>query len=198
MQDRDNLLKKIAELEEKISRLEQDLVHDKLTSLKTRAFFEEKSKNYLDDSKKISEKRKNLPTFSDFSLIFFDIDHFKKINDTYGHLAGDEVLKSVAKIIESHVRAKDIVARWGGEEIAVLLLGADEKHAKIKADEIRVAIEDFKFEGKENVSVTVSAGVSSFDEGLDQKAILERADQALYRAKNDGRNQVVAYSQLGE
>ncbi len=192
------LLSRIKELEEKISSLEKELIHDKLTSLKTKAFFEEKSQEYLDSSKNKDEKRKELLTSSDFSLIFFDIDHFKKINDTYGHLVGDEVLKGVAKIIESHVRAKDIVARWGGEEIAVLLLGANEEHAKIKADEIRVAVEDFKFEGKENISVTVSAGISSFDEGLDQKAILERADQALYKAKNSGRNRVVAYSQLGE
>lgn len=194
MEDKEELLQKIAELEEKISQLERDLVHDKLTSLKTRAFFEEKSEKYLSLSKKFSDKRKDFLSFADFSLILFDIDYFKKINDTYGHLTGDDVLKNVAKTIESNVRVGDIVARWGGEEIAVFLLGANIEDAKNKAEEIRQAVEDLVFDKNPDLKVTISGGIAGFDKDLNQKAVLDRADKALYKAKESGRNKIIVYS----
>jgi diguanylate cyclase (GGDEF)-like protein len=117
------LLEKIAELESKVHSLENELIHDKLTSAKTRGYFEEKSKEYLDFAGKVrGGKRRDWAGFRDISFLFFDIDHFKKINDTYGHDVGDKVLKEFASVVKNSLRVGDIFARWGGEEFVVILL----------------------------------------------------------------------------
>jgi diguanylate cyclase (GGDEF)-like protein len=124
-----------------------------------------------------------------------DLDHFKRINDTYGHLAGDDVLKAFAELVRNCLRKEDLLARYGGEEFVVLLPGAAPAAAAILAERIReeVAARPFDANGR-LVRVTVSQGVAS--EGGDTlpslEAMLGRADEALYSAKNQGRNRVVA------
>lgn len=197
MDDRENLLKKIEELESRVKVLEKDLIHDTLTSLKTRAFFEEESKTYISTTENIhAGKRHEWFGFKHLSIIFFDIDYFKKINDTYGHDVGDIVLKKVAEFIKKSVRVGDIVSRWGGEEMVVLLLGANESEAKEKADKIREGIENLVFEEVSDLKVTISAGVSEYSQGLSYEKIIKNADSALYKAKETGRNKVVAFSEL--
>lgn len=128
------------------------------------------------------------------SVILFDIDRFKSINDTYGHPAGDYVLKEIAHVVRSKmIRGNDFFARSGGEEFTVLLLGSEEKPAHEIAERLRLTIEshEFTYEGKK-MPVTISAGVTTKrEEDLEWRIIYERADQALYKAKNAGRNQVV-------
>ena len=193
------LHKKIVELEKEIHNLEKDLIHDSLTSLKTRAFFEEECNIYLSAVANINaEKRKEWFGFKHLSVLFFDIDHFKKINDTYGHDIGDKVLKKVAEVISNSLREGDTVARWGGEEIVALLLGANETDAREKAEIIRKKIESLEFDFAPDLKVTISIGVAeNFPEATCAK-LLKNADLALYKAKGTGRNKVVAFSELKE
>lgn len=194
---KEQLEQKVEELEQKVRVLEQDLIHDALTGLKTRKFFEGEAKKYFDAVAKYHEgKRKEWFGFKHMSFIFFDLDHFKRINDTHGHQTGDGVLKVVAHTIMDHIRTSDIAARWGGEEMVVALLGVDEKGGYKKAEEIRKAIELLSFNNLPNINVTISAGVSAVEANQDFDIILGRADKALYEAKNSGRNKVITHSSI--
>lgn len=151
------------------------------------------NKRYLTEALDAEFKRaKALHT--DFSIIFFDLDHFKKINDTYGHDAGDFVLKEVTQIIRSNVvRPKDVFARYGGEEFVLLLGNTGLERAKEMAEQIRQRIEShpFMYEGQK-LPVTTSLGVSELTTGCESAhTLLKQADTALYSAKTSGRNRVV-------
>lgn len=197
MEDNIKLKERIEELEGQIHNLEKDLIHDNLTSLKTRAFFEEETNVYINQiSATESHSRKNWFGFKNLSILFFDIDHFKKINDTYGHSVGDAVLRKVAETIKSSVREGDTVSRWGGEEMVASLLGANETDAKSKAEEIRKNIENLKFDEAPDLHVTISTGLSTFSHGDNLEKLVKNADQALYKAKETGRNKVVVFSEI--
>jgi diguanylate cyclase (GGDEF)-like protein len=127
-----------------------------------------------------------------FSLIMFDIDHFKKINDTYGHQCGDYILQSMATLISNSVRGEDILARYGGEEFCCLLPETALAAARSIAERCRkkVASSPFKYE-EQIISVTISLGVSSMsEETVQPDMLLKKADEGLYVAKNNGRNRV--------
>ncbi len=126
------------------------------------------------------------------SLILFDIDHFKQVNDTYGHLSGDNVLKHLAKLITINLRGIDIFARWGGEEFVVLAPVTPLDDAIQLADKLRNKIENYDFPEPKNI--TASFGVTTFRDGDNNITLVNRADEALYRAKHGGRNQVVYQS----
>jgi diguanylate cyclase (GGDEF)-like protein len=157
-------------------------VRDGLTGLYNHRFFQE----YLGYRFSLPEQ-KHQP----IAVIIGDIDHFKKYNDTFGHPAGDEVLKQIAYIITENVRSSDIVARYGGEEFIVILPNSTKEDALAVAERIREAVDAFPFEhGK----LTISLGVSSYPEHADSKdALIVSADQALYKAKQY-RNKVMACS----
>jgi len=136
-------------------------------------------------------KRNKLP----MSLIMFDIDFFKKVNDTYGHMAGDYILKRIAEKANDTVRGEDIMARYGGEEFAIILRGSAMPGAIKLAERIResVASEIYEFEGN-NIPVTISLGVATFegDNYETQDELMAAADARLYHSKENGRNQVSA------
>jgi len=124
-----------------------------------------------------------------FSVILFDIDHFKRINDTFGHATGDEVLKKIADITRKAIRACDFFARWGGEEFFVLLPHTHYDGALLAAEKLRMAQESTLFPGPERV--TSSYGVAQFNGQEETLAsLVKRADDALYNAKGKGRNKV--------
>ncbi len=126
---------------------------------------------------------------STFSIIFFDLDHFKNTNDNFGHPAGDEVLKKVAEIVSEANRSADIFARYGGEEFIILTPETDLNGALIHAERLRRKIEQHEFQGIGHISS--SFGVAEFDvEKEDVDHLLKRADKALYMAKELGRNRV--------
>jgi diguanylate cyclase (GGDEF)-like protein len=161
--------------------------HDHLTSLLNRGVIIELLGREL-----LRSRRENSST----GIILCDVDDFKLVNDTYGHVTGDEVLKEVARRLLSCVRGYDFVGRYGGEEFVIVMPETDMAVATIVAERLRrrIASEPFAIaQGTKSIEVTISIGLATLDTVDDNTAtILKRADQALYRAKRDGRNRVVA------
>jgi diguanylate cyclase len=128
-----------------------------------------------------------------------DIDHFKKINDTYGHLFGDKVIRAIAETLKSKVRGDDSVARLGGEEFAVMLPETDISGARTVAEHIRQSIEGGKIrrlDTKEQIGgITISIGVAAYTNGVSVVDLLDQADKALYVSKNTGRNKTSVHGQ---
>jgi diguanylate cyclase (GGDEF)-like protein len=165
---------------------------DSLTELKRREILESELTQSLKIIRgEVDERRTNAESLKEVSLIFMDIDNFKNINDTYGHSAGDEVLRKIAKLLTSSVRGSDMVARWGGEEFTVLLRGASISIAESEAENLRAKIEQLTFTTYPDLHVTASLGVVSSEKSHDAKELYELADEALYKAKESGRNRVV-------
>ena len=129
-----------------------------------------------------------------FSLVLFDLDHFKKINDTYGHRVGDIVLKEISAVVMENVRTNDVVARYGGEEFAIIAPETDLKGAAVLADRLRRAVEQMQIQADSvTVQATISVGAATYlpsTEGTTKTKLLDAADAAMYQAKNNGRNQL--------
>ncbi len=157
---------------------------DKLTGLYNRQYFDKMSKKSFDEAK---ERGSNL------SVLFIDIDHFKKVNDTYGHKVGDDALRAISQLIMMSCRKSDFVARYGGEEIVVILPDTFPDDALKVGSEINSIIAQ-QTKKILNVRITVSVGVATYpDDGSTLKKILENADKALYKAKRTGRNKVCKF-----
>ncbi len=181
----------IAEMEVKIKSLELELSEAKKASRED-ALTKLYNKRALDEFMDIREgefKRHKKP----YSVVFFDIDHFKQINDTYGHEAGDTVLKGFAKIFKEIARGVDIVGRYGGEEFLAILSQTDSNGAMIFAEKVRQKLEisRFVYQG-EKIQATISGGIAFRDEFPSQNLMLKSADERLYKAKHSGRNQIVS------
>ena len=156
--------------------------------------------NRLSYEKKVEEEISRFKRFKNpLSLAIWDIDFFKKVNDTYGHKAGDKVLKTVAQLLNKRIRSTDFLARYGGEEFVMLLPGTQQEECLRLVNDLRQQVENcgFHYHG-EAVKITVSCGISSFCEGDRLSQVFDRADQALYKAKNNGRNQCVAAACLSD
>ena len=170
-------------LEHTLSRLEQEALTDPLTGLGNRRDFQ-KYFTWV--------KAKSARDHQPFSLAMLDIDHFKRVNDVYGHNVGDAVLVHFAEILKFHVRETDRLFRWGGEEFIILLPDTNAEDARVIAERVRSSIENSPYRYRElNVSYTVSIGL--FSENIHQNANdpIVIADRNLYMAKSKGRNQVV-------
>ncbi|MEI8377043.1 MAG: diguanylate cyclase [bacterium] len=157
---------------------------DSMTGLYNHRFFQEQMVMQIENAKRYDAK---------FSLLLIDIDFFKKFNDNYGHQAGDAVLKQVAELLKKSVRTSDIVARYGGEEMAIILPSNDFENAFIAAEKIcnKIAQTPFALNSKVTKNVTISLGVATFpDNGQTPAELIEFADKGLYKAKENGRNQV--------
>lgn len=193
-EDHELTLKRSEYLLEHIADQERRLGVDRLTGAKSLAAFESALEQSL---KKIQGHRKGEEALEEIALISFDIDHFKEVNDTYGHAMGDEVLKKVVTAVSSLVRASDIVARVGGEEFIALLPGATAEFAARDAEKFRVAIEQMQFDTDPELPplvVRASFGIISSKTSTDAATLRKGADEALYGAKNAGRNQVTVYT----
>ncbi len=160
---------------------------DSLTGLYNRRYFQQTLDREFDRSK----RHKN-----NLSLALFDIDHFKEVNDVYGHQFGDKVLAEIAKIIKSALRKTDYVTRYGGEEIIVILPDTTMSQAFVPTERIRQEIEKKDFEYKGNkIKVTISCGISEIDEDIEtQDELLARADGAMYESKKAGRNKITCFN----
>jgi diguanylate cyclase (GGDEF)-like protein len=177
------------ELAEANARLAQLAVTDGLTGLYNHRHFHERLTLEVERS-----QRSGLP----LSLLMLDVDHFKQFNDTFGHPAGDEVLRQLARVLTDTRRANDVVARYGGEEFAVILVDTAKFTAAKVAERVRerIAAHDFSDAAQKAGKISVSLGVATFaEDGTDAEALVRSADTALYAAKRAGRNRVVLYTE---
>jgi diguanylate cyclase (GGDEF)-like protein/PAS domain S-box-containing protein/putative nucleotidyltransferase with HDIG domain len=172
-------------LEQRVQSLHELATRDPLTQVANRAEFDRLMASYVE-----SHLQRRIPC----SLILCDIDHFKRINDTYGHQAGDDVLITFAALLRRHCRSGDLVARYGGEEFVMLCADCDNATATRKAEELRAEIAEFPMSALEGRSISASFGVTEVQSGDTPETMLRRSDRALYQAKSNGRNTVV---QLG-
>jgi diguanylate cyclase (GGDEF)-like protein len=177
------------EFQQQIHRL---LAHDELTGLLT-------SKSFLSELRREAARAEaeSVP----FCVLMMDLDHFKVVNDTHGHLVGSKTLQEVGGVIKKALRAGDVAARFGGEEFAAFLLDADYAQGLVAAERVRFAVAQYQFsastgEGSDGKThqITISVGVAAYpDDAKDPIHLIELADSALYRAKRNGRNQICAY-----
>jgi len=141
---------------------------------------------------------KSNKSYHPISLIIFDLDHFKRINDTFGHNVGDKVLREVARAVRKNLRRNDIFARWGGEEFVMLLPNTNLEGAKKVAEKLRKAIENLEIPELKGERVTASFGVTKVQLDESFAETIHRADIALYKAKNEGRNRVKVFEEISE
>ena len=171
----------ITKLKKQADLLEYQATHDVLTKLSNRQKFN-KELNY--------ELQRSIRYEHDFIVAMFDIDHFKKVNDTYGHDIGDEVLINLSKIVEKTLRETDLLARWGGEEFMILLPETDIKNGLKILEKLRNLIQNTNLSNKLESPITCSFGITKSIENDTLDIILKRVDIALYKAKENGRNRV--------
>ncbi len=166
------------------SRTLRESIRDDLTELYNRRFFNERLVDEVDRARRYGGV---------FSLLICDIDHFKEVNDTFGHPTGDRVLARVAKILRDNIRSSDMVARYGGEEFAILLLNSDKKLARNLAEQICRTLAGSMIPEIDGRQITASFGVATFnDDSISFEGLMAKADRAMYLAKSQGRNQVIA------
>jgi len=178
------LRNEIAQLRQNVARAQTEARTDPLTGAANRAAFDEELARRCEIAAASHES---------FALVFADIDHFKQINDTYGHPVGDRVLTALVEFLRARIRRSDTIARYGGEEFAVILPGATLRPALRKARRLNdeLARCDWQVDPTSKLRFTTSMGVAAWQDGDDAAGVVERADRALYRAKHEGRNRVV-------
>ncbi len=166
----------------KVTELEQKAFYDALTGLANRAYTETKLKAAI-----VEYRQHRLS----FGLLFIDVDHFKSINDTFGHEAGDKVLQTIARNLSLHLRETDTCGRWGGEEFVVIAMNVDERRLRLIAEKVRAMIASSMIKvGERGLRVTVSIGATLARTEDDPAALIQRADGLMYRSKQNGRNLV--------
>ncbi|MDT8339265.1 MAG: diguanylate cyclase [Sulfurimonas sp.] len=161
--------------------LEKLATTDKLTGIYNRHKFDEIFKTEIERASRYK---------TPLTLIMFDIDHFKDVNDNHGHGIGDEVLQGIVDIVKKNIRDADIFARWGGEEFVILFPQTNSKSATALTEKLRKTIEDSLF--VKELTLTCSFGIAFYEDKESAETLTERADSALYRAKNQGRNRVIS------
>src|SRR5689334_23305159 len=185
----DNSQEEVERLKVELTRAREEAVIDGLSGLLNRKAFDERMHLLVSQL-----QAESAPP----SLVLIDIDHFKQINDTYGHLFGDAVIRSIGHLIKSTVKGQDIAARYGGEEFALLLPGTPVGGARVVADRLRFAFSQSRIRrlnSEEPVgNITISAGVAGYRDGEDVTQLIARADAALYQSKALGRNRVTLES----
>jgi len=171
-------------LKEKISELEKKAVFDDLTGAFRREFFQEKVQE--DINQLLEEEDKRREGYREISILFCDLDNFKQINDTYGHSKGDQILKEVVRILKENLRDTDVVARFGGDEFVIEMMGANKEEAKKRAEVLRDIIKEEILE-KLEIEVSLSFGIAQAKKGQKLEKIIKEADKAMYSQKKKGK-----------
>jgi diguanylate cyclase len=180
----------VEKLHKELQSARGEALRDPLTGILNRRGFEGAAKLTFDDESALAKG---------VCLLMVDIDHFKKVNDTYGHLFGDKIIRAIAETLKSKIRGQDAVARMGGEEFAVLLTETDIEGARIVAESVRQSIERGKIRRNDNqeqiTGITISIGVTQYSSGKSVVDLLDQADKALYVSKGSGRNKTTVFAQ---
>jgi diguanylate cyclase (GGDEF)-like protein len=169
--------------------LKKEAVTDGLTGLYVYRYFELQLKRELENARRLKK---------DLALVIYDIDHFKKINDTYGHEFGNVVLKAIAKSLKDHSRRSNVIARYGGEEFCIIITGMDRDHAVKYSERLRDLIGSLEFRTDKGakIKVTMSAGIAMASDitSGEPSDLVKSADSALYNSKNTGRNRITVFT----
>jgi len=185
-QEMDETVSEIDALKKELEGVKQAAKTDMLTGLFNRRGFEESVSGAIEQAREMK---------TPLSIIILDIDHFKRVNDTHGHLIGDNVLKLLAKLLRENTKGKDIVARFGGEEFILVLPDTPLKGGFVLAEQIRLTLKSMRWinktTGQPIDTITISLGIAEYKPGEDLDTLIERSDNALYLAKNTGRNKTI-------
>lgn len=173
-------------IKEMVRQLEETAIHDPLTGLKNRRYF---AHVFHDECARSLRRQEAL------TLLFLDLDHFKRVNDDHGHHLGDRALQETSRFLKQQCRPYDTIVRWGGEEFIILLRATDEPAAIHFSERIRRGIQN-ELDPQLPFSMTISIGLAQYQDNDTLEALTERADQALYHAKQTGRNRVIPWSML--
>jgi diguanylate cyclase len=175
----------LTEVRFNLDQVRKDSLRDPLTEIGNRKYFDNELKRSTDES---------IENGTILSMLMIDIDHFKKFNDTYGHLIGDQVLRLVARTLIENLKGRDVIARYGGEEFVILLSNTDVGAAEKVANQLRVSLSTKQIKRKNTQEmlgvVTISVGITEYCPHEDIEGFIARADEALYEAKQTGRNKV--------
>lgn len=177
---------KVDELYSMTNALEEKASKDTLTGINNRENFEDIFGIQITNAHQYSQP---------LSLIIFDVDHFKAVNDTYGHQMGDLILRDMVELVARNLKKGDVFARWGGEEFVILTPSTDIGGASNLAENLRMLVQSHRFNGLDE-KITLSFGIAQLDENDDKKTLFQKADAALYEAKKKGRNRVEIYNPL--
>lgn len=177
---------KVDELYSMTNALEEKASKDTLTGINNRENFEDIFGIQITNAHQYSQP---------LSLIIFDVDHFKAVNDTYGHQMGDLILRDMVELVARNLKKGDVFARWGGEEFVILTPSTDIGGASSLAENLRMLVQSHRFNGLDE-KITLSFGIAQLDENDDKKTLFQKADAALYEAKKKGRNRVEIYNPL--
>ncbi|ADD67657.1 diguanylate cyclase [Denitrovibrio acetiphilus DSM 12809] len=176
--------KQVSKLQNDLNKYKTESITDHLTSLYNRKYMDIKMTEEIDRYRRMN---------TSFCIMLVDIDYFKNVNDNYGHLIGDQVLKHLAKLLKDSIRKTDFAFRYGGEEFLIMLTNVDVRNATHVAEQIRKKLKETNFSLKENsFNVTASFGIALFEKDDTQESVIKRADERLYKAKQTGRNKIVS------
>ena len=173
-------------IREMVAQLQESAIHDPLTGLKNRRYF---AHIFHDECARSLRRQEAL------TLLFLDLDHFKRVNDDHGHYYGDIALQETSRYLQQQCRPYDTVVRWGGEEFIILLRATDELAAIHFSERIRIGIQT-ELNPELPFSLTISIGLDQYQDNDTLEVLVERADKALYHAKQTGRNKVIPWSKL--
>jgi len=176
--------KQVAVLQNDLNKYKTESITDHMTGLYNRKYMDMKMNEEIERF-----KRTGVP----FCVVLIDIDHFKSINDNYGHLIGDQVLKHLSNLMKENIRKTDFAFRYGGEEFMMMLTNVDVRNATHVSEQIRKKLEATNFSLKEkSFNVTASFGIALFDKNDTAESVIKRADERLYKAKQTGRNKIIS------
>jgi diguanylate cyclase (GGDEF)-like protein len=199
-EDKRILIEENTHLSKALESVQKFAMEDMLTGAASRHYFLQRMKEHLSLLEHQPSDKRSGHHIKNLSVMFFDLDQFKSVNDTYGHDAGDRLLKAVATCLKDLTREEDTVCRWGGDEFVACFPDVDEKNSKFIADRIYNKLTDYLTsyltEEKIDIPVTISFGIANYEQGMSIDELIKRADHAMYHVKKSGKDGYVSHGDI--